>query len=286
MTDADAWKHNELQVHPLCAMFPWLPDDEMASFVESVRELGLLEPICLTHDGLVIDGKIRLEACRRAGVEPRFRTLGADEDLPAFAMSANLLRKHLSKGQRAMAHAFAYPDPEKGGRGRKAVATEDLGDVSAGFISHARTVRRENPESALAVLKGELPLENAYTAVLEERAWVKLQAERRGRLQAAAPDLLDRVQDETLTLNEAEAELQAREDLAADRRRNAAAAAEQFATLLAILQTWEGADPKDAAEQRLELLRHDGSLDLDALTANRCRYLARVLDEIAGQMEP
>jgi hypothetical protein len=35
---------------------------------------------------------------------------------PAFILSMNLKRRHMSAGQQAMAHALIYPEPEKGGR--------------------------------------------------------------------------------------------------------------------------------------------------------------------------
>ncbi len=51
----------------------------------------------------------------------------------------------MTKGQRAMAVAKIYPDPEKGGRGKKR-----LGDlkVSAERISLARTVLTYAPDLA------------------------------------------------------------------------------------------------------------------------------------------
>ena len=36
-----------------------------------------------------------------------------------YILSANIERRHLSKGQRAMLTAILFPDPEKGGRGKK-----------------------------------------------------------------------------------------------------------------------------------------------------------------------
>ena len=54
-------------------------------------------------------------ACKIAGVEPTTRELN-DEDPTAFVLSANIHRRHMTKGQRAMAVAMIYPKAEKGAR--------------------------------------------------------------------------------------------------------------------------------------------------------------------------
>ena len=73
---------------------------------------------------MLIDGRNQRAACKIAGVEPTTRELEG-EDPTAFVLSANIHRRHITKGQRAMAVAMIYPKPEKGGRGRK--TTEIVG---------------------------------------------------------------------------------------------------------------------------------------------------------------
>ncbi len=60
----------------------------------------------------------------------------------------------MTKGQRAMAVAKIYPEPETGGRGKKR-----LGDltVSAERLSLARTVLQYAPDLADNVLSGSAP---------------------------------------------------------------------------------------------------------------------------------
>ena len=69
--------------------------------------------------------------------------------------------RHMAKGQRAMAVAKIYPEPEKGGRGKKR-----LGDltVSAERISTARTVLRYAPDLADNVLIGAVTLYATYNS--------------------------------------------------------------------------------------------------------------------------
>jgi hypothetical protein len=44
-----------------------------------------------------------------------------------------------------MATAMIYPEPEKGGRGKKAVK---ITEFSSGLLAHARTVLAQTPELA------------------------------------------------------------------------------------------------------------------------------------------
>jgi len=62
---------------------------------------------------VLIDGRNRLAACKRAGVESHFQSLNG-HDAQAFIVSANLVRCNLSKGQQAM----IYPEGNCPGRVR------------------------------------------------------------------------------------------------------------------------------------------------------------------------
>jgi hypothetical protein len=82
-------------------------------------------------------------------------------------MSANVARRHMTVGQRAMVWAMAYPDPEKGGRGKKA-----LGDrtVSRERVSLARVVLEFAPDLADGVLAGTAPLDAAYKTAQDRKS--------------------------------------------------------------------------------------------------------------------
>lgn len=65
----------------------------------------------------------------------------------------------MSKGARAMAVAMAHPDPEKGGRGKKAGKPSELfGGFSKDLLTMARTILRVTPTVAQSVIAGEKPL--------------------------------------------------------------------------------------------------------------------------------
>ena len=62
-----------------------------------------------------------------------------------------------------MATALAYPDTEKGGRGKKSFLKKEFTDASAGHVSKARFVLRNCRDKALEVLRNsKYPLTVAY----------------------------------------------------------------------------------------------------------------------------
>ena len=82
-----------------------LEGEELHRLVEDIRENGLLNPIVRDKNGVLLAGRNRLAACKLAGVEPTFTT--TELDPLAFILSENVTRRHLSKGQCAMAYAMA-----------------------------------------------------------------------------------------------------------------------------------------------------------------------------------
>jgi hypothetical protein len=64
-------------------------------------------------------------------------------------MSANVHRRHLTKGQQAMATALAYPDGEQGKRKTSLLNNE----VSGAYVRQARFVLRNCRDKAIEVLR-------------------------------------------------------------------------------------------------------------------------------------
>src|SRR4051812_46720886 len=142
MLDEDG---NVITVHPLAAQFPMLAEDDLAALAEDIRENGLLHPIIVDDDGTLIDGRNRKRACEMAEVEPQFARLNGHDAL-AVIVSANINRRNLTRGQKAMALALIYPEPERG-RGKKDEALEKLPE-SGGFkrerLRQARSILRHS----------------------------------------------------------------------------------------------------------------------------------------------
>lgn len=103
--------------HAAAAIFPGMHEDDMNALVEDVRRNGLLQPIW-TYDGQIIDGRHRYEACLETGTEPQFREYGGD-DVIAFVIGLNLMRRHLTESQKATIAVEALPLYEAAARQRQ-----------------------------------------------------------------------------------------------------------------------------------------------------------------------
>lgn len=197
----------DLPVHPLAAIFPMMPDDELADLGADIKTNGQRHPIILgewqdakgkTIKG-IIEGRNRLRACQLVGVEPKFEQLNGEDPRTVIA-SENLRRRNLSMGQQAVAHAMIYPDPDPPGRGRKAVVTTGF---SRERLSHARTVLREAPDLAAQVLGGA-SLDSAYKEVMLRQGRQKTQDSRMRSLERERPDLAEQVSAGDLSIEQAE----------------------------------------------------------------------------------
>jgi ParB-like nuclease family protein len=154
---------NGRPVHPVANLFPMMTDEELADLAADIKANGLIQPIVVDYKGLLIDGRNRAKACEIAGIKPAVRMFEGD-DPRAFILSMNLKRRHMSAGQQAMAHAMIYPEPEKGGRGKKNKnSTETLG-FSAMRLSQARTVLSHSRDVAMEILAGTKFLDKEYAA--------------------------------------------------------------------------------------------------------------------------
>lgn len=92
-----------IKPHPLAAIFPELPPEELNQLVRDIRERGQLEPIII-YKGLILDGQNRYKACKIVGIKPRIEEFDAKlakRSPEEFVLSRNLRRRHLSGGQKA-----------------------------------------------------------------------------------------------------------------------------------------------------------------------------------------
>jgi ParB-like chromosome segregation protein Spo0J len=205
-----------LEAHPIAALFPMLEPDELAELATDIAENGLQVPIVLDSKGHILDGRNRYEACVMANVEPQFETFdGSEEEAKAYVLSINVHRRHLTKGQMAMLTAMIYPKPTLGGAKDRGSIAKAL-RVSGEIIRMARKVLRVLPADAEAVAAGTKALADAYGAALAVERQIARDAECLERLRANAPELLEKVKKEHVTLAQAmtlfEQEQNARQD--------------------------------------------------------------------------
>ena len=122
--DQPSWR-NTLKIHPACELIPPVSDADLDALGDDILANGLTAPIALTPDGLLLDGRSRLDALERKGVkvsiytdewslalegradkqafERVHRTIGImiiRIDPVAYVISANLHRRHLTAEQK------------------------------------------------------------------------------------------------------------------------------------------------------------------------------------------
>ena len=122
-----AKKTQSKRAHPVAGLFPLLEGDEFDALVEDIREHGLLEPIWLDSHGRVLDGRNRQRACRKAGVEPEYRTWEGEGSEIDFVVSQNIRRRHMDAGQLAAVSLDLLPAYEKEAKKRQGTRS-DLDD--------------------------------------------------------------------------------------------------------------------------------------------------------------
>ena len=193
------------KTHPVAEMFPMLPDDELDELAADIGTNGLNNPIVLDPQGTLLDGRNRLEACKRAGVKPAYTALNG-QDPAAFILSQNINRRHLSQGQRAILVAKCLDSKHS----NNAVARE-VG-LSKAHISQAATILAHAPELADTIVFGNGRFEPAYKEA-KQRKETKAQNEAdKKRLQTEGPELWSKVRNKKLTLDEAFNQIDEQED--------------------------------------------------------------------------
>jgi hypothetical protein len=190
----------DIAVHPAAELFPMLDDADLGMLADDIRKNGLIEPIIL-HQDQVLDGRNRLAACKRAGVEPQFITMDDLASPVVYVLSRNLHRRHLSVSQRAAIAADIVPmlqeeaKHRQGGSGRfgsmsiddepqdaetdttpkeipvkgrsAEIAAKHL-NVSPASVQRAITVKKSDPEKFEQVKRGEITVNAAADEVREK----------------------------------------------------------------------------------------------------------------------
>jgi ParB-like chromosome segregation protein Spo0J len=107
----------DVRVHPMASIVPKMSRSEYETLREDIRAKGQLEEIVM-HQGEILDGRNRWEACSELGITPKFREHDGSDPLD-FVISQNLCRRHLNESQRALIGA-KLADQKHGGSRTKA----------------------------------------------------------------------------------------------------------------------------------------------------------------------
>ncbi len=182
----------ELEPHPACAAFPMLSDGELDKLAADIKANGQRHPIIIYSGWKILDGRNRLEACRRAGVEPVFHDVinefesGDDDEIVRYVISTNLHRRHLNESQRADVAAKLETMKHGGVRGQDAdlhlemtrEKVAELLNVSPRLVASQAKVRKADPELADRVASGEIRTGKAESILRDrERPRPAVQAE-------------------------------------------------------------------------------------------------------------
>ena len=161
--------------HVYAMFFAPLEDEALTALADDIKANGLINPITITPDGDLLDGRNRLAACKLAGVDPTFVVV--DTDAAAFVLSSNDRRRHASTGARAASVALVLNAEGKRKNYRwERGSVPDAGDNGGSSISGwiramklAGTVLDHLPELLPEVAAGRISLDSAYSSADEER---------------------------------------------------------------------------------------------------------------------
>src|SRR5699024_5486662 len=155
-------------VHPYADKFPMLPDSELEELSESIKQNGQRQPIVLTEDGLILDGRNRYRACEMINVEPEVEVYDGD-DLAEYVLDSNVTRRNMSTGAKAMSTALVLEADGRRNSGRWKRGSvgnipNDWNSASAWreALNRCGTVLDYKSELAWQIIEGTLTLNDAY----------------------------------------------------------------------------------------------------------------------------
>jgi ParB-like chromosome segregation protein Spo0J len=218
-----------MKAHPIANVWPMLDDDKLNELAEDIRQQGQLQPIW-TFDGMILDGRNRFEACRRAEIKPIIMEYKGDEPT-AFAVSLNDRRRHMGKS--ALAAVAAELEPhfaedakrrqrasggDKVSKAAKAVmekvpeplvgkpvstareeAAKSVG-VNDRYVQDAKKVKAEAPEVFERLKAGKITLQDAKREVAKKPTddWRKDERDRQERCEGGATVVANASNDKNL----------------------------------------------------------------------------------------
>lgn len=165
--------------------YPMLGEEALAELAADIQANGQRDPITVNRDGVLLDGRNRLAACKKLGIEPLVAVYEGDDE-GAFVRSSNE-RRHQPTGSRAMSTALSLAKDGKRKNGRWKRGSVDNGESAttgwAHRIKEAGLVLDEMPELANQVVSSAITLDDACGKAKAKRA--AREAEERARIEEA-----------------------------------------------------------------------------------------------------
>lgn len=165
----------DFNLHELARLFPDMTEEKQAILTESIQDIGQIEPITLTVDGELLDGRHRLRACQELGIEPLTKVYpGNPLD---YVLAKNADRRDLKTEQRALIAAEISADstvgrPSNLSKVKQLTQTEAAKrlDVSRQYVNEASHILASGEEDLIAGLRnGEMRVKEATNRLDERR---------------------------------------------------------------------------------------------------------------------
>jgi len=139
----------KLLPHPIAECFPLLPLVELQAMSFDIAKNGLIHPIVI-FEGKILEGRNRYRACQMAGVKPAYAQYNGS-DPRGYVISANAMRRDLTKGQRACVAQELATAGEGGDHSTNSVS----GELSLKEAAEQMGVSRTSAADARAIFKAE-----------------------------------------------------------------------------------------------------------------------------------
>jgi ParB-like chromosome segregation protein Spo0J len=140
------------ELHPACAAWPEMGAAELHDLADDIAANGQHDPIAMSPDGRIVEGRNRYLACVMAGLEPK--TFVYDGDPWLLSISRNKHRRHMTTDQIALVVAQLVTARQGDNRftaGETTIAdAARLGDVPETAVKSARTVLQDGTEEEIA----------------------------------------------------------------------------------------------------------------------------------------
>ncbi len=198
-------KYGEFEAHPAADLFPLMGSVQLDELAADISVHGQLEPI-LVFDNKILDGRNRYLACVKAGKTPNILTAPLDhisgQTATEWVISHNLIRRHLTTGQKAMIAVKLVPLVEAETKARE--SARKAGNQNA--AKSAETTTADRPESSK---RGPESADKAAALVGTSGRSVK----RAQRITKVDPRLAERVETGAVSLDAAEQEIRGPESV-------------------------------------------------------------------------
>ncbi len=169
-------------VHPAAKVYPLIEGDEFDALVKDIKEYGLLKPIILDKDGLLLDGRNRLKACLELEREVETEVYEGTEPYH-YVLSLNSIRRHLDAGLRAF---YADELLQAAETAKNGASTQEVD----GIMAYREKVAQAAGTCSATVASA------TYLRRLENDSALK-------PVRAGAKELRDKVRTRKITLNKA-----------------------------------------------------------------------------------